>query len=75
MMHRFTFEAFDRTFQDIMRPDDADSLGVDYVAMPFGGKTIVFGGDFRQILHVVPRGDRGDIVNATFNSSKLWQNY
>lgn len=40
----------------------------------FGGKTVVFGGDFRQILPVVPRGNRADIVHATMNSSKLWQN-
>ncbi|XP_019192717.1 PREDICTED: uncharacterized protein LOC109187011 [Ipomoea nil] len=40
--------------------------------MPFGGKTIVFGGDFRQILLVIPKGSRQDIVNATINASYLW---
>ncbi|KAL3633896.1 hypothetical protein CASFOL_022658 [Castilleja foliolosa] len=40
---------------------------------PFGGKTVVFGGDFRQILPVVPKGSRQDIVNATINSSYLWK--
>ncbi|KAK6160522.1 hypothetical protein DH2020_003903 [Rehmannia glutinosa] len=40
--------------------------------VPFGGKTVVFGGDFRQILPVVPKGTRQDIVNATINSSHLW---
>ncbi|XP_019185901.1 PREDICTED: uncharacterized protein LOC109180669 [Ipomoea nil] len=38
----------------------------------FGGKTIVFGGDFRQILHVIPKGIGQDIVSATINSSYLW---
>ncbi|KAL5163192.1 ATP-dependent DNA helicase PIF1 [Glycine soja] len=38
----------------------------------FGGKVIVFGGDFRQILSVIPRGSRSDIINATINSSYLW---
>ena len=33
---------------------------------------MVFGGDFRQILPVIPRGSRSDIVNATINSSYLW---
>ena len=33
---------------------------------------MVFGGDFRQILPVIPRGNRSDIVNATINSSYLW---
>ena len=35
---------------------------------------MVFGGDFRQILPVIPRGSRSDIVNATINSSYLWNN-
>ena len=39
---------------------------------PFGGKVIVFGGDFHQILPVVPRGNRSDIVYATLNSSYIW---
>ncbi|WJX83021.1 DNA helicase [Trifolium repens] len=41
--------------------------------LQFGGKTIVFGGDFRQILPVVPKGGRADIVHATINSSPLWR--
>jgi ATP-dependent DNA helicase PIF1 len=41
--------------------------------LPFGGKTIVFGRDFRQILPVIPRGTRADIVHATINSSYLWR--
>ncbi|XP_048447298.1 ATP-dependent DNA helicase pif1-like [Pyrus x bretschneideri] len=44
MAHRFAFEALDRTFKDIM--------GVD---LPYGGKVIIFGGDFRQVLPVVPK--------------------
>jgi DNA-binding cell septation regulator SpoVG len=33
--------------------------------------TIVLGGDFRQILHVVRKGTRQNIVDATINSSKI----
>ncbi|XP_022023702.1 uncharacterized protein LOC110923958 [Helianthus annuus] len=33
---------------------------------------VVFGGDFRQILPVIPKGSRHDIVNASRNSSHLW---
>ncbi|KAI3794661.1 hypothetical protein L1987_37294 [Smallanthus sonchifolius] len=40
--------------------------------MPFGGKVIVFGGDFRQILPVVPNGSRQEIVNASLSSSYIW---
>ncbi|KAG5063501.1 hypothetical protein JHK85_004684 [Glycine max] len=36
------------------------------------GKVMVLGGDFRQILPVIPRGSRSDIVHATINSSYLW---
>ena len=30
-----------------------------------GGKVMVFGGDFRQVLPVVPRGTRAQITDAT----------
>jgi ATP-dependent DNA helicase PIF1 len=39
----------------------------------FGGKTVVLGGDFRQILPVVPKGGREDIVSASLPRSHLWQ--
>ncbi|GJT75732.1 ATP-dependent DNA helicase PIF1-like protein [Tanacetum coccineum] len=39
----------------------------------FGGKVVVFGGDFRQILPVIPNGSRQDIVHASLNMSYLWQ--
>ncbi|MCI03684.1 helicase-like protein, partial [Trifolium medium] len=38
----------------------------------FGGKVMVFGGDFRQILPVVPRGSRSDIIHASLNLSYIW---
>jgi hypothetical protein len=63
MMHKHVFEAVDRTFRDIMdRPNEL-----------FGGKVVVLGGDFRQILPVVPRGNRGQIVAASLKrSSIIW---
>ncbi|XP_019170931.1 PREDICTED: uncharacterized protein LOC109166402 [Ipomoea nil] len=69
MMHKHCFEALDRTMRDLLRfnnPLSADKT--------FGGKTVVFGGDFRQILPVIPIGTRQDIVGATINSSYLWDN-
>jgi hypothetical protein len=68
MMHRFAFEALDRSLKDIMgriNPRNRD--------LPFGGKIIVFGGDFRQILPVCKRGSQNDIVQASFNRSELWR--
>jgi hypothetical protein len=61
MQHRNAPEALDRTLRDI-RDDDR----------PFGGITVVFGGDFQQILPVVPKGSREDIVSATIQRSYLW---
>jgi hypothetical protein len=39
----------------------------------FGGKIVVLGGDFQQILLVVPKGGRKDIVSASLPRSHLWQ--
>jgi hypothetical protein len=68
MMHRRAFEAVDRTLHDLMQLDDAQAT--DKI---FGGKTVVLGGDFRQILPVVPKGGREDIVSASLPRSHLWQ--
>jgi ATP-dependent DNA helicase PIF1 len=68
MMNKYCFEALDKTMRDILRFSNPLSL-----TQTFGGKTIVFGGDFRQILPVIPKGTRQDIVLATINSSYLWQ--
>ncbi|XP_019164583.1 PREDICTED: uncharacterized protein LOC109160793 [Ipomoea nil] len=40
--------------------------------MTFGGEIVVLGGDFRQILLMIPKGKRQDIVGASINSSYLW---
>jgi len=68
MMHRRAFEAVDRTLRDLMQLDDAQET-----EKIFGGKTVVLGGDFRQILPVVPKGGREDIVSASLPRSHLWQ--
>lgn len=45
-------------------------MGVD---RPFGGKVIVFLGDFRQVLPVVPRGTTYQMVNASLKKSHgIW---
>src|SRR6266498_4522682 len=61
--HRYIFEAVDRTFKNLT--DNSDEL--------FGGKIIVMGGDFRQILPIVIRETCAHIVNACIKSSNLWR--
>nr|XP_043615840.1 uncharacterized protein LOC122587742 [Erigeron canadensis] len=70
MIHKHCFEALDRTMRDILRSTQPNSE--DQV---FGGKVVVFGGDFRQILPVIPKGTRSMIVNASLNSSYIWHHY
>ena len=52
----------DRTCRDLLNTPDR----------PFGGITVVFGGDFQQILPVVRNGARADIVFASLLRSTLW---
>ncbi|XP_056848336.1 uncharacterized protein LOC130511115 [Raphanus sativus] len=64
MMGKHCFEALDRTFSDIVGK---------HARQPFGGKVIVFGGDFRQVLPVINRAGRAEIVLASLNKSYLWE--
>ena len=52
----------DRTCRDILGVHDQN----------FGGITVVFGGDFQQILPVVYKGSREDVVSASLLRSLLW---
>ncbi|XP_074296908.1 uncharacterized protein LOC141627568 [Silene latifolia] len=65
--HRHCFEALDKSLKDVMRV-----LDVRNAEVPFGGKVVVFGGDFRQTLPVVSKGSRADVVAASLCSSYLW---
>jgi hypothetical protein len=68
MAHKHVFEAMNRTLQHVMGVVDPALKD-----MLFGGKVVVMGGDFRQILPVVPRGTRGQIVDASLKrSAVLW---
>lgn len=67
MTQKYCFEALDKSLRDILQLSDAANS-----ERPFVGNVIVFGGDFRQILLVIPRGIRHEIVFSTINSSYLW---
>jgi len=60
MMNKLCFQDFDKTLRDIMRARNEDNAN-----KPFG--------DFRQILPVVRKGSRYDIMNSSINYSDLWQ--
>ncbi|XP_057730781.1 uncharacterized protein LOC130946118 [Arachis stenosperma] len=68
MVSKYCYEALDKCLGDIMRCSPIYSKD-----LPFGEKVVVLGGDFRQILSIISRGSRQDIVHSTVNSSYLWK--
>ncbi|KAK7275385.1 hypothetical protein RIF29_16501 [Crotalaria pallida] len=67
MVSKYCYEALDRCLKDVLRYSPSFNP-----EKPFGGKVVVLGGDFRQILPVIPKGSREDIVQTTISSSNLW---
>ncbi|XP_019447295.1 PREDICTED: uncharacterized protein LOC109350519 [Lupinus angustifolius] len=61
MVNRYALEAVDRTLRDI--------IGCD---APFGGKVVILGGDFRQVLPVIPKGNNAEMIAACIVKSPLW---
>ncbi|KAK9056547.1 hypothetical protein SSX86_023909 [Deinandra increscens subsp. villosa] len=55
MTDRKCFECLDRTMQDIL-----DKKGI-----PFGGKSILLGGDFRQTLPIKRRGGKSKVIASS----------
>jgi hypothetical protein len=62
MQHRFGPAAVDWSMRDARNDEH-----------PFGGVTVGFGGDFQQILPVVPKGSHEEIVGASLRCSPLWR--
>lgn len=62
MTHCYGHEAVERCLRDVMGND-----------LSWGGKIVVMGGDFRQIVPVVRRGTRAQVVSARVNQSALWR--
>ena len=61
MSHVHQVDCVDWSLRDILKIDK-----------PFGGITIVFGGNPRQILPVVCHGNQAQIIKACIHSSPLW---
>ena len=49
-----------------------DIMGIE---LPFGGKLFLLGGDFRQVLPVVPHGTPTSIIENCIKSSNLWPQF
>ncbi|XP_071694710.1 uncharacterized protein [Rutidosis leptorrhynchoides] len=67
MTQKNAFEALDKTLRDILGAQDETNR-----TRLFGGMPILLGGDFRQILPVIPKGKRQEVVHACINRSNLW---
>jgi len=63
MQHKHCFEVVHRLFVDLRSASDH---------LLFGGVPFLLGGDFAQILPVVPQGTRADIVKACLQRSFIW---
>jgi hypothetical protein len=68
MADKHAVECASRLCQEIM---SAQEPALERV--PFGGKVVIFAGDWRQVLPVVVRGGRAQVVNACLKSSMLWE--
>ncbi|XP_058793045.1 uncharacterized protein LOC131665274 [Phymastichus coffea] len=61
MAPRYALEIVNRTLKYIMNND-----------LPFGGKIMILGGDFRQLLPIKVNGTRNEILNLSIKNSELW---
>ena len=62
MLSSHSLRIIDKLLKEIMNDD-----------RPFGGKTFMHGGDFRQTSNIVPHGTPTDILEVCIKSSPLWQ--
>lgn len=61
-------DCIDRFLKDIMK-----CLDPVYGEMHMGGKVVLFGGDFRQVLPVVPLSGRIQIIESCIQKSRVWK--
>ena len=66
MLHRDAFNYANKLFKDIELEDEKKTE-------PFGGKTILMGGDWKQLSTVVPQSNYIDQINASIKMDPLFQ--
>ncbi|XP_063981490.1 uncharacterized protein LOC135164764 [Diachasmimorpha longicaudata] len=64
MAPKFALELVDRTLRNFMCND-----------LPVGGKIMILGGDFRQLLPVKPNATRSELVDLSIQFSSLWKHF
>jgi len=64
MAHQSTFNCVHETCQQACDND-----------LPFGGKSVIILGDFRQTCPVVRGGSRSETIEASIKSSSLWSRF
>uniref|UniRef100_A0AC34GLJ6 ATP-dependent DNA helicase n=1 Tax=Panagrolaimus sp. ES5 TaxID=591445 RepID=A0AC34GLJ6_9BILA len=64
MAPKYALEIMDRLLRDLTKVDE-----------PFGGKILLLGGDFRQLLPVRKNGTRAECVNLSIKNSALWETF
>ena len=62
MIPRGAINVIDNMLRDFMEKD-----------LPFGGKLLVLGGDFRQVLPVVPYAGPEQVVGETLQYTNAWR--
>ncbi|XP_030963743.1 uncharacterized protein LOC115984893 [Quercus lobata] len=67
MAHRNCLETLDRSLRDILRIQNPNCAN-----KPFGGKVVVLGGDFRQILPVVKKNRLNNSEYASMMNFSEW---
>ncbi|XP_057310488.1 uncharacterized protein LOC130648452 [Hydractinia symbiolongicarpus] len=61
MIPKYALQAIDTMLRDITN-----------VNLPFGGKVVLLGGDFRQILPVVKKARPAEVIDVCLKSSYIW---
>jgi hypothetical protein len=64
MQHKHVMKTVDHTFRDLRGSDN-----------PFGGLSVVFRGDFQQLLPVIVKGSRAQVVGGCMQRSFLWRSF
>ena len=62
MVPKYALEMIDKKLKELMDND-----------LPFGGKIVIIGGDFRQILPVKRKAGKSELLSLSVKNSKLWK--